>query len=608
VAKVAFKSPHQLLFQYASKYPLAIAITFFLSFSSALLNGFSTALIVPLLLGGLSGKSLDLGKAPGFLQDILAYFERFPEQTRPFAMFAVVFIAILLKNAANYLSGLSGGHLSRALINRMKLDGIAILLEVDLDYYAKNKAGELMSYISHDILQTANSIQVGISLARAIVTIFTYLGFLILISWQLTAIASLLIVFVFFINQVFLKISRTLGQELSNSSKFYSNKILEIVTANRLIRAASTEKIEYTKIDRLIHSLEKSQFRLQLSDLAIQPVNEILGIFILLCITISGRYLFSGNTQSITTILLTYIVILYRLLPVIGQLNQSRNQLAKTAFSITTTTNFLKRDNKPFMLQSDRPHSYSELKQGIRFDRVSFTYPETNRPVLNNIDLWVPKGKTIALVGESGAGKSTLIDLLPRFYDPSGGRILIDGIDLREYDLKSLRQAMSIVSQDTYLFNNSVRYNITYGLETEVSEAQLLDAAKRANAYKFIMQLPQGFDTEIGDRGVLLSGGQRQRLAIARALIRNPDILILDEATSALDTASERLVQEAIDELCQNRTIVAIAHRLSTIQKAYQIAVLDRGCIVELGNHEALLAKNGYYARLHAMQFVESKQ
>jgi subfamily B ATP-binding cassette protein MsbA len=213
----------------------------------------------------------------------------------------------------------------------------------------------------------------------------------------------------------------------------------------------------------------------------------------------------------------------------------------------------------------------------------------------------------IALVGASGAGKSTIADLLPRFYDPTGGKILFDGQDLRDYDIKTIRKAMGIVSQETFLFNNSLRFNIAYGL-TDVSDGEILEATKRANAYEFISKLPEGLDTEIGDRGVRLSGGQKQRLAIARALLRDPDILILDEATSALDTISERLVQEAIDELCRERTTLVIAHRLSTIQKAHQIVVLDKGKVAEIGNHAELLAHGGHYARLHALQFGDKKE
>jgi ATP-binding cassette, subfamily B, bacterial MsbA len=272
---------------------------------------------------------------------------------------------------------------------------------------------------------------------------------------------------------------------------------------------------------------------------------------------------------------------------------------------VESVTDFLRRDNKPFM--TDGSIAYKKLEQGIRFENVSFAYPSRDSLVLKGVDLWVPRGTTLALVGASGAGKSTLADLLPRFYDPTEGCITLDGQDLRKFNLRSLRKAMGIVSQDTFLFNDSVRNNIAYGQE-DATDEDVLEAAKRSNAYEFIEQLPQGFDTPLGDRGVLLSGGQRQRIAIARALLRNPEILVLDEATSALDTVSERLVQQAIDELSRDRTTLVIAHRLSTVQKAHQIAVMEKGSVVELGSHEELLKQGGYYARLCLMQFSEDTQ
>jgi ABC-type multidrug transport system fused ATPase/permease subunit len=266
---------------------------------------------------------------------------------------------------------------------------------------------------------------------------------------------------------------------------------------------------------------------------------------------------------------------------------------------------FLRRDNKPFM--GNGSVIYKPLREGIHFNQLSFAYPSQPDLVLKDVDLYLPRGTTLALVGSSGAGKSTLADLLPRFYDPTKGCITLDGIDLREFDIKSLRSVMGIVSQDTYLFNTSVRNNIAYARPNATDE-EVIAAAKRANAYEFIERLPLKFDTMIGDRGVLLSGGQRQRLAIARALVQDPDILILDEATSALDTVSERLVQAAIEELSRERTTLVIAHRLSTVQKADQIAVLEKGCVVEVGTHKELLSKGGYYSRLYEMQFAENPE
>lgn len=273
--------------------------------------------------------------------------------------------------------------------------------------------------------------------------------------------------------------------------------------------------------------------------------------------------------------------------------------------SVDSVTELLRLDDKPFLINGKI--AYNGLKTGITFKSVSFTYPGHDKQVLKDVTLKLPRGTTLALVGGSGAGKSTLADLLPRFYDPTGGCIILDDTDLREFDITSIRKCMGIVSQDTFLFNNSVRNNIAYGKQ-EATEEEVVAAAKRANAYEFISKLPQQFDTMIGDRGVMLSGGQRQRLAIARALLQNPDILILDEATSALDTVSERLVQGALEELSRDRTTLVIAHRLSTVRKADQIAVLEQGKVVEVGTHEELLQKGGYYSRLYGMQFSNNAE
>jgi subfamily B ATP-binding cassette protein MsbA len=310
--------------------------------------------------------------------------------------------------------------------------------------------------------------------------------------------------------------------------------------------------------------------------------------------------IFQNQLEVLSAIMVTYLVLLSRLLPYISQLNSARNQLARVSASIDIVYDLLRRDNKGFM--QNGALRFQGLQQGIKFKGVSFTYPGSEDQVLANITLNLPKGTTLALVGSSGAGKSTLADLLPRFFDPTQGSIQIDGEDLRHYDIATIRKAMGVVSQDTFLFNNTVRYNIAYG-RLEATDEEIISAAKRANAYGFIMQLPQGLDTMIGDRGIMLSGGQRQRLAIARALLQNPEILVLDEATSALDTVSERLVQQALDELSRDRTTLVIAHRLSTVQNADQIAVMDKGRVAELGTHQDLLIKGGLYSKLCSLQF-----
>nr|MCU0537376.1 ABC transporter transmembrane domain-containing protein [Hydrococcus sp. Prado102] len=364
-------SPNRLLLKYAAKFPWQILLTLGLGFSSAVFNGVGTTLLVPLLLGILSDKFIEPKKIPPILQGFMSLFEGFSGDSKALVMFAFILGIIIVKNATNYLSSLTGGQLSRSLVNSMKLDGINLLLEVDLDFYAKNKAGDLLSHLSHDVSQAANSINILISLLRLVVNFLTYLIILLLISWQLTLISTIMMVVFFIINQFFIKLSRKLGGNLSKQSRGYSNKILEILNGNRLIRTVKTEEREYQKTKQFITELEKAQFKLQAYDYALPAINEILGIIILLTIVSLGIYLFSGNQQAIATILLTYIVVLYKLIPVASQLNYSRNQLAYKAFSIQVTTDFLKRENKPFMVKNPQPHRYSQLQEGIAFEKVS---------------------------------------------------------------------------------------------------------------------------------------------------------------------------------------------------------------------------------------------
>ena len=590
----------QLLLRYAAKNPFLIIISVIFSSSSALFNGISTTLLVPIFLEILGEGALNLEEGPPLLQKLLSLFDGFAGETRLLVMVVSVLLLIILKDVMNYAKSLTGGYLHRSLANGMRLEGIQLLLEVDLDFYSKSKIGDLSNRLGQEINRTAGAIRSVINLLSIVITILMFVWILIALSWQITVLATILLGIVAVCNQYFIKRSRKYGHNLANRARDYSNKLLEILTGVRLIKTVSNEEKEYEQIKELVLEREQAEFLTQVNSELIDPINEITGILIVLSIIILGRYLFAEQLQAAATVLLTYLVVLFRLLPNVSTLNKVRSQFANNAPSAEIVADFLRRDDKPFMPKGEAP--YLKLTQGIGFERVSFAYPGQEQLVLKEIDLWIPKGKTIALVGASGAGKSTIADLLPRFYDPTNGCITVDGKDIRKFDLKQLRGAMGVVSQDTFLFNNTVRYNLTYGVE-KATEGELIDAAKRANAYEFIARLPKGFETEIGDRGVMLSGGQRQRMAIARALLRNPDILILDEATSALDTVSERLVQQAIDELCRDRTTLVIAHRLSTIQSAYQIVVLDQGQVVEVGNHQELLNRDGYYARLYSMQF-----
>ncbi|NER02505.1 MAG: ABC transporter ATP-binding protein, partial [Okeania sp. SIO3C4] len=513
---------------------------------------------------------------------------------------------IVLKNLTAYLKSLLSVAFTRSLTNSIKSEMFKTLMDSDLDFFTKVKVGDLTKRLGSDTAQCTQTINAYINLVTQSITILLFVSILISISWQLTLISTLLITLIASINQLFIRRSKKYGALLNREQKTYAIKVIETLSGIRLIKSVSTENREYKQLRKLMLSLENIALKAKMNSALIAPVNEVTSIITVISILLLGRTLFADQIANVSAILLTYLLVLFRLLPMISGINGTRNQVAKGSASFDMAVDLWRRDNKPIMKPGSIP--FQKVRRKIHFNKISFSYPGNSNLVLKNVDVSVPKGKTLALVGGSGAGKSTFADLLPRFYDPISGSITIDGIDLREFDITSLRRKTGIVSQTTHLFNDTVRNNIFYA-RPDATENEMIKAAKQANAYDFIMELPKQWETEIGDRGVMLSGGQRQRLAIARALLQDPEILILDEATSALDTVSERLVQEAIDKLSRDRTVLVIAHRLSTIQNADQIAVLERGELMEIGTHLELLEKeDGYYRRLYSIQFGDQSQ
>ncbi len=595
-------SSTQLLIRSILKYPLLVVLSVVFGFSGAIFNGIGTILAVPVLLELLDQGGEFQRSFPPILRRFVELFDGLPEVYQLPAMGGSIILMIVLKNLSSYLSSVISGALNRKLATSMRKEGLQLLLAVDLDYYSKVRVGDLINNINNEVNRTTIAIRNLIKIATLLITIGVFIILLVIASWELTLISLMALSLVILLNQFVVKRSKEFGRRLSRYSRAYSTKVFEVISGIRLVKATANEDREYGQLKDIISQREQAEFKSQLVFAGVAPFNEIANICALMAIATLGRLAFSNQLEYFSSVLLTYLLLLFRMMPFIGQLNSTRSTLANTSPSVELVSAFLNRDDKPFMPQGHREYTY--LQDGIHFKDLTFNYPGHDTQVLKGVDLHLPKGKTLALVGASGAGKSTLADLLPRFYDPTAGAILIDGVDLREFNVQSYRRNLGIVSQDTFLFNTTVEENLRYGRPNATDE-ELVDAAKRANAFEFIERLPDGFKTLIGDRGVLLSGGQRQRLAIARALVQDPDILILDEATSALDTISERLVQRAIEELSRERTSLIIAHRLSTIHKADQIAVMDQGRVVETGTHLELLRKGGAYSKLHAMQFSE---
>lgn len=593
---------NRLLFRLCQKSSGLMLLSVVLGFSGALFNGIGITLIIPLVLSFLGLSIVESGNLPPILNSLFSLFDGIPESYRGAAMLGVVIITILLKNMANYANSLTSAQLGRKITSNMRQEGFRLLLDVDLHFFSEMRLGDLMNSINVEVNRVSTAIQ---SLIRAIISIISILVFLVillLISWKLTLISTLLLGVVAFSNQLLIKYAKSTGKELSQFSGALSSQSIEVLSGIRLVKSVANEDSEYKQIEDLITQRERANFRSQLVFASVGPINEVISIIALVVLIVVGQAIYSGQMQVFSSIILTYLFVLTRMLPFVGQLNTARNQLANTAASVEIVENFLNRENKPIMKSGKLV--FNHLEKEIKFSNLWFQYPSSDRWTLKSVDLTLPKGHTLALVGSSGAGKSTMADLLARFYDPVKGQVEIDGVDLKEFDLHQYRSKIGIVSQETFLFNASVSDNIRYGCPNATDE-EVYKAAERANAAEFITNLEHGFATQIGDRGVMLSGGQRQRLAIARALLQNPEILILDEATSALDTVSERLVQEALENLSQERTTLVIAHRLSTVQKANKIAVLDKGEVVEVGTHEELLTKNGQYAKLYSMQFSD---
>ncbi len=487
------------------------------------------------------------------------------------------------------------------VVKDMRLDIYNKILSLPIGYFSQEKKGDIIARMSGDVQEVENSITGTLDmLIKNPILIIGYFAVLLFISWQMTLFTILFAPLMLWIMG---KIGRRLKEQSLEAQTLWSDtmsQVEETLGGLRVVKAFLAERKMGKRFDRITEAMKVKNTRVATRQALAHPVSECLGtIMIAIVLWFGGTLILKDNAPIDAPTFIFFLVILYSVI-------QPIKDLSKAAYSIPKGMASMERINKILdtvnpIKETDNPLPLEGFDKGISFKEVSFSYDAGGRRILDGIDLEIPKGKTVAIVGASGAGKSTLVDLIPRFYDIDEGAITVDGKDIRDVKIKDLRALMGNVNQDPILFNDTIFNNIAFGVEGATME-QVVEAAKIANAHEFIMEKEQGYDTNIGDRGCKLSGGQRQRISIARAVLKNPPILILDEATAALDTESERIVQEALDRLMTSRTTIAIAHRLSTIKAADEIVVLHEGCIVERGKHEDLLARNGYYKKLNDMQ------
>ncbi len=599
------------LLTYLADYKGKIALYFGANLLSILFGLLSFNMLIPViqLLFGDASINATPAKAPGIapkglIEPAIAYFKNLIASQDKLTALAYVCVIVvvftILKNLFLYIGLYILNPLRNAVLRRLRNDLFAKTLSLPIGFFTEERKGDLISKMTNDINEVELSVMSVLEVfIREPLTIIAYLGTMIYINYQLTLI---LLLFLPVAGLIIGRISKSLRKS-SNLAQEQLGSMLgvidETLVGMRVLKAFNAEKHQHLKFMKLNNTLFHTRNKIAARRELASPMSETMGIIVVCMILwFGGRMVFSGTGFNGATFI-GYIVLFTQIINPFKNLSSAFTNVQKGTSALDRIEGLLMAENAITELPNATPvHDFSDC---IEFRNVSFAYGD--KQILRNLSMTIPKGKVVALVGASGAGKSTLVDLVPRFHDVTGGEILIDGVNIKNYKIDDLRRLMGVVSQDPILFNDTIYNNITLGTGGATLE-RAEEAARVANAHTFILNKPEGYETMAGDRGVRLSGGERQRVTIARAVLKNPPIMILDEATSSLDTESERIVQEAINTLMKNRTCIVIAHRLSTVQHADEIIVMDKGSIAERGTHKDLLAKDGIYRKLVEMQQV----
>lgn len=601
-----------VLKRFVPPYKKYLVLTILLNILSAILNVFSFTLLIPILqilfkldnkvyeyipwgTEGVSLKDIAINNFYYFVTDLISYYG-----ASLTLLILGLFLAFMtmLKTGSYFLSSATMIPIRTGVVRDIRNQLYKKILDLPLGFFSEERKGDILARISGDVQEIESSIMSSLDmLFKNPILILIYFGTLIAVSWQLTLFTLIVLPLMGWVMGTVGKKLKRKSMEAQNQWSDLMSQVEETLGGLRIIKAFNAEKKmdeRFINADNIYrNTISRVNTRQQLA----HPMSEFLGtILIVIVLWFGGTLILNNNSSIDAPSFIFYLVMLYSLINPLKEFSKASYNIPKGLASMERVDKILQTVSTIQNPATPKPIS---LNKSIRYNDVWFKYQ--NEWVLKNVNLEIPKGKTVALVGQSGSGKSTLVDLLPRFYDVEKGSITIDDTDVRDASLYDLRGLMGNVNQEAILFNDTFFNNISFGVEGVTLE-QVQEAARIANAHEFIMASEEGYDTNIGDRGGKLSGGQRQRISIARAILKNPPILILDEATSALDTESERLVQEALENLMRNRTTIVIAHRLSTIRNADEICVMHEGEIVERGRHEELLELNGYYKRLCDMQ------